>query len=51
MSRLGELLLTENLITRDQLQEALAYQKAHGGRLGSGLAKFGFVFSELLPLS
>ena len=42
-SRLGEMLVKEQLITGDQLREAMAYQKAHGGRLGSVMIKLGFV--------
>jgi type IV pilus assembly protein PilB len=41
--RIGELLLKERRITPEQLQEALTYQKAHGGKLGSALVKLGFV--------
>src|SRR5689334_5508768 len=48
MSRLGELLINETLITREQLTEALTYQKAHGGRLGSCLVKLNFVSEESL---
>ena len=33
--RLGEILIKESLINSDQLQQALRYQKEHGGRLGS----------------
>ncbi len=47
-SRLGELLINENHITRDQLNEALAYQRANGGRLGSCLVKLKFVSEENL---
>ncbi len=32
--KLGELLVKENLISPQQLQEALTYQKQHGGKLG-----------------
>jgi len=42
-SRLGELLVKENLITPVQLQQALAEQKKTGGRLGSNLTKLGFL--------
>jgi len=41
--RIGELLLKERRITPEQLQEALTYQKAHGGKLGTALVKLGFV--------
>jgi type IV pilus assembly protein PilB len=42
-SRLGEMLVKEALITADQLREAVAYQKTHGGRLGSVMIKLGLV--------
>ncbi len=41
--RIGELLLKEKRITPAQLQEALAYQKTNGGKLGFNLVKLGFV--------
>ena len=44
--RIGELLLKEQRITPEQLQEALNYQKAHGGKLGFNLVKLGFVRDE-----
>ena len=44
--RIGELLLKEKRITPDQLQEALNYQKANGGKLGFNLVKLGFVKDE-----
>jgi type IV pilus assembly protein PilB len=44
--RLGELLLREKRITPAQLQDALAQQRAHGGRLGSMLVSLGFVRDE-----
>jgi len=44
--RIGELLLKERRITPDQLQDALAHQKVHGGKLGSALVKLGFVKGE-----
>jgi type IV pilus assembly protein PilB len=46
--RIGELLLKEKRITPDQLQEALNYQKANGGKLGYNLVKMGFVKDEEL---
>jgi type IV pilus assembly protein PilB len=48
MSRLGELLVSETLITREQLTEALTYQREHGGRLGTCLLKLSFVSEESL---
>ncbi len=41
--RIGELLLKERRITPEQLQEALTYQKSHGGKVGSALVKLGYV--------
>jgi type IV pilus assembly protein PilB len=41
--RLGEVLLKENLISPDQLRQALDNQKVNGGRLGSSLVKLGFL--------
>jgi type IV pilus assembly protein PilB len=41
--RLGDLLIKEGLITKDQLDKALAEQKAQGCRLGYALVKLGFV--------
>ncbi len=46
--RIGELLLKEKRITPAQLQEALNYQKANGGKLGFNLVKLGFVKDEEL---
>ncbi len=44
--RIGELLLKEKRITPEQLQEALAYQKTNGGKLGLNLVRLGFVRDE-----
>ncbi len=44
--RIGELLLKEKRITPEQLQEALNYQKASGGKLGLNLVKLGFVTDD-----
>ena len=41
--RIGELLLKEKRITPEQLQEALNYQRQHGGRLGANLVKLEFI--------
>jgi type IV pilus assembly protein PilB len=40
--RLGDLLLKEKRITPEQLQEALAYQKQKGGKLGFALVSLGY---------
>src|SRR5437763_7154581 len=44
--RIGELLLKEKRITPEQLQQALNYQKANGGKLGFNLVKLGLVKDE-----
>ncbi|HXH24268.1 MAG TPA: type IV-A pilus assembly ATPase PilB [Vicinamibacterales bacterium] len=44
--RIGELLLKEKRITPEQLQEALNYQRQHGGKLGYNLVKLGYVKDE-----
>jgi len=41
--RLGDLLVREGLITKDQLDKALQEQKSNGQRLGYNLVKMGFV--------
>jgi type IV pilus assembly protein PilB len=44
--RIGELLLKEKRVTPEQLQEALKYQRQHGGELGANLVKLGYVKDE-----
>jgi type IV pilus assembly protein PilB len=44
--KLGELLLKENMVTPQQLQEALAHQKMNGGKLGKAFITLGFVRDE-----
>lgn len=46
--KFGQLLLQANLITDDQLEEALEYQRAHGGRLGEILCELGHLTNEEL---
>lgn len=41
--RLGELLVTKDLINIDQLNQAKQEQKKHGGRLGTALVKLGYL--------
>jgi len=41
--RLGDLLIDEGLITKDQLNQALSQQKENGGRLGSILVQMGLL--------
>ncbi|MBN2241164.1 MAG: type IV-A pilus assembly ATPase PilB [Acidobacteria bacterium] len=44
--QIGELLVKEQIITKDQLQTARDHQKQHGGRLDSILINLGFVHDE-----
>jgi hypothetical protein len=46
--KLGELLLQENLITPEQLDEALKNQTLFGIKLGSSLVELGFITDEQL---
>ena len=43
VDRLGEILVRENLITREQLSQALTEQRSSGNRLGYVLVKMGLV--------
>ncbi|MDR1727566.1 MAG: type IV-A pilus assembly ATPase PilB [Acidobacteriota bacterium] len=43
VTQIGELLVKENLITAEQLDAALKYQRQNGGRLGSILIHLGYV--------
>lgn len=47
-AKLGEILVRENLITPQQLREALDYQRNNGGRLGSNLIKLGIISDEVI---
>jgi type IV pilus assembly protein PilB len=42
-TKIGAILLSENLITEEQLQKAIEIQKKEGGRLGSILVKLGYI--------
>src|SRR4030088_678064 len=44
--RLGEILLKESLITQEQLQKALEFQRSNGGKLGSCLTKMGYITDD-----
>ncbi len=46
--KLGELLIADGQLTEEQLNQALAYQHRHGGRLGAILLKMGFVTEEAM---
>lgn len=43
---LGEMLIAEGLLSKEQLERALTEQKQHGGRIGSILKGLGFVTEE-----
>ncbi|HWX43304.1 MAG TPA: type IV-A pilus assembly ATPase PilB [Blastocatellia bacterium] len=45
-AKLGECLLKENLVTPQQLKEALDYQRINGGRLASTLVRLGILSDE-----
>src|SRR5215467_1330079 len=47
-TRLGDILLNGQFISKEQLQEALKYQRIKGGRLGVCLIKLGFLTEEIL---
>ena len=47
-AKLGEILVRENLITSQQLREALDYQRANSGRLGSNLVKLGIISDDVI---
>ena len=45
--RIGDLLVEAGAITEEELQEALAYQKEIGGRIGIVIMELGFISQEL----
>jgi len=47
-TRLGDILLKGQFISKEQLDEALKHQKVKGGRLGVCLIKLGFLTEEVL---
>ena len=46
--RVGDLLVEAGAITDEELQEALAYQKENGGRIGNVILELGFISQDLL---
>src|SRR6266702_4419668 len=46
--RLGEILVKESLITQDQLQKALEFQRTNGGKLGTTLMKMGYITDDAI---
>ncbi|MCG2720634.1 MAG: type IV-A pilus assembly ATPase PilB [Thermodesulfovibrionales bacterium] len=47
-TKLGQLLVTGNIITEDQLREAVGLQRREGGRLGTNLIKLGYLTEDKL---
>jgi type IV pilus assembly protein PilB len=47
-AKLGEILVRENLISPQNLKEALDYQRQHGGRLSFNLVKLGLVSDDMI---
>ncbi|MEW6585425.1 MAG: type IV-A pilus assembly ATPase PilB [Nitrospirota bacterium] len=47
-TKLGQLLITANIITEDQLKEAIGLQRREGGRLGTNLIKLGYLTEDRL---
>ena len=45
-TKLGERMVEANMVTEEQIQEALALQKKEGGRLGGKLVKLGHITEE-----
>jgi hypothetical protein len=46
--RLGEMLLKKKLITKEQLDTAVQYQKSLGGKIGNIIVKLGYMTDEAL---
>src|SRR2546423_831329 len=47
-AKLGEILVRENLISRQHLKEALDYQRQHGGRFSFNLVNLGLVSDDMI---
>ncbi|MCL4474857.1 MAG: type IV-A pilus assembly ATPase PilB [Nitrospirae bacterium] len=47
-AKLGQILITSNIISEEQLKQALSLQKKEGGRLGTNLAKLGYISEDKL---
>src|SRR5271169_405728 len=48
MKQLGKLLIEEDMLTQEQLEQALSVQQKEGGKLGSCLVKLGFLNEDAL---
>lgn len=49
--RLGDILISEGIITQKQLEEAIAFQKKEGGKLGEVLIDLGYVNEEQIVIA
>ena len=47
-AKLGEILVRENILSPQQLREALDFQRENGGRLGFNLVKLGLVSDDMI---
>ena len=47
-AKLGQILITSNIISEEQLKQALNLQKKEGGRIGTNLAKLGYITEDKL---
>ncbi len=47
-AKLGQILINSNIISEEQLKQALNLQKKEGGRLGTNLVKLGYITEEKL---
>jgi type IV pilus assembly protein PilB len=47
-SKIGQLLVNSQIISEDQLNEAIGLQRREGGRLGANLIKLGYITEEKL---
>lgn len=47
-AKLGQILISSNIISEEQLKQALSLQKKEGGRLGTNLAKLGYITEDKL---
>jgi type IV pilus assembly protein PilB len=48
LAKLGQLLVSSNIISEEQLKEAINLQRKEGGRLGTNLVKLGYITEEKL---
>ena len=49
--RLGDILTSEGVVTKDQLKEAVFLQKKDGGRIGEALIKLGYVSEDQIVVA